>query len=277
MQTAVIVAWAVAVLIEIGFPIALAIWFKKRYGVNWRVFLYGALVFLVFQMILRIPAVQVISQMLAPQITASQSATLLYLVSLAITAGLFESVGRWVGYRWLFRRRESYTWRNGVAFGIGHGGFESMFLVGLNSLLGLVQAIQITSASVEQLQQLYPEAISQVLVAREQYLSFTGLEPLWGGIERLLTIPFHIALSLLVLLVFTRKQGRWFWAALGLHALVDFLAVFLSQIAGWPVWAIELAIALFAAFSVWIILRLRGEGESEPQTPTALAEDVPVM
>ncbi|MHB0857102.1 MAG: YhfC family intramembrane metalloprotease [Anaerolineae bacterium] len=261
MQTAVIVTWVIAILIQIGFPIALAIWFKRRYDVTWRVFLFGALVFLVFQLILRVPAVQLISQALAPQLMASQSLLVLYLVALAITAGLFETVGRWVGYRWLFRGREDYTWRNGVAYGIGHGGFESVILVGLSSLFSLVQAIQITTSSVEQLQQAYPELLPQALAAREQFMALSWSDPLWGGIERLLAMPFHIALSLIVLLVFTRKQGRWIWVALALHALVDFAAVSLSQLAQWPIWAIELVVAVAAAVSLWIILRLRGEGE----------------
>jgi len=68
MQTPVIVAWVIALLIQILFPIALMVWFQRRYSVGWRVFLYGALIFFVFQMITRVPVVLVTSNIIRPRL-----------------------------------------------------------------------------------------------------------------------------------------------------------------------------------------------------------------
>jgi len=56
---------------------------------------------------------------------------------LALSAGVFEEVGRYVDYG-LFMRREPRTWSKAVMFGIGHGGLESAVPVGGLTLLGSV-------------------------------------------------------------------------------------------------------------------------------------------
>src|SRR5689334_5926286 len=45
------------------------------------------------------------------------------LTGVAVTAGLFEEVGRYVGYRF-FMRREPKTWSKAVMFGLGHEGLD---------------------------------------------------------------------------------------------------------------------------------------------------------
>ena len=67
---------------------------------------------------------------MGPQLQDNQEALIGYLIFLGFTAGLFESVGRWVGYKWWFRNSLPYDWAHGVAFGIGHGGIEAVALVG---------------------------------------------------------------------------------------------------------------------------------------------------
>jgi uncharacterized membrane protein YhfC len=264
MSAAVILSWLVSIAVMVGWPIALAIWFKRRYRLGWRAFFYGALIFALFQLVTRIPLTQLISARLAPALKASPRLNALYLIGLGFSAGLFESVGRWAGYRWLFRQRLPYDWQHGVAYGIGHGGIESIVLTGLVSISNLISAIHTTNASVEILQATYKgDLLASVLAARKSYLAMSWYEPLYGGLERLLTLPFHIALSLVVLLVFTRGHSRWLWAAVGLHGLVDTLAVMLTHVLGWPVWGIELVMAGWTAGSLWLILKLRGEGQGD--------------
>ena len=134
----------------------------------------------------------------------------LYMVGMAFSAGLFESVGRWAGYRWLFPPRLPYDWKHAVAYGIGHGGFESAIFVGGMSLLNFLQGNALTAMTAEQVQEQFSgETLAQVMDARQLFAGLAWHEPLLAAVERLATMPFHIAMSLLVLLVFTRKQIRW--------------------------------------------------------------------
>jgi uncharacterized membrane protein YhfC len=128
LTNARIAATVAAILFEIALPLVLAIVARRRLGVGWRYFGYGALIFFLFQMISRVPLVQVLQTLLAPQLRESFALRAAWVTVLALTAGLFEEVGRYVGYRWLMRREEK-TWSKAVMYGLGHGGLESMVLI----------------------------------------------------------------------------------------------------------------------------------------------------
>src|SRR5579884_1323833 len=130
----------ISIVFVIVYPLALAILAHRRLGVSWRYFGFGALIFFLFQIISRVPAVQLIQEAIAPQLTTSKTLLIGWLTILAITAGLFEEVGRYIGYRWLMGREEK-TWRKAVMYGIGHGGLESMLLVGGLLLLTLINVM----------------------------------------------------------------------------------------------------------------------------------------
>lgn len=125
--------WVAAEIVAIGFmllyPLALALIARTRLGVSWRYFGFGALIFLLFQILTRIPLTTVVGAVFGKQIKASPVLLWSWLAVLVVTAGLFEEVGRYIGYRWLMRR-EDKTWNKAVMYGLGHGGLESMLLVG---------------------------------------------------------------------------------------------------------------------------------------------------
>src|SRR5690348_1310281 len=105
--------WLISTMISIVFvimyPIVLAIVAHRRLRVSWRYFGYGALIFFLFQLITRIPLVLWLQNLLAPQLKASAALDLAWIVVLALTAGLTEEIGRYLGYRW-FMKREEKTW-----------------------------------------------------------------------------------------------------------------------------------------------------------------------
>ncbi|MGE5124540.1 MAG: YhfC family glutamic-type intramembrane protease, partial [Acidobacteriaceae bacterium] len=98
---------------------------------------------------------------------------------------------------------------------------------------------------------------------------------LMGAVERAFTIPFHIAASLLVLQVFTRRQGRqqigWLALAILYHAFVDAAVVFIAR--QWGVILAEAALGILALLAVAIIFRLR---QAEP-VPTNVPAEATVV
>ncbi len=249
-------AWGLAALLEILGPAALAVWFARRYRVGVQPFLFGAAVFIVFQMLTRVPLVQAVAPLIGPRLLGNVPLQVTYLLVLASTAGLVESVGRWLGYRYLFRDRLPYDWENGVAYGLGHGGIESAALVGLSQLdllghraaddgRGAGQAVGAAARRGDLAAGHPPQQIART----PWYLTLVG------AYERAMTIPFHVAMSLVVLRCFTRGERRWLWVAVGLHALVDFTAPGMLSLLGWPVWVVEGYLTLWAAGAVWYIAR----------------------
>lgn len=251
-------ATIVAILFEALFPLAAAWFVSRRLNVSWRYFAYGAVIFLLFQLISRVPIVLAIQGALAPQLQASRLLLFGWLAALALTAGLAEEIGRYVGYRWLFR--EEKTWPRAVMYGVGHGGLESMVLVAGLTLVGLINLLALSAVDLAAL----PLTDEQRELTRQQ-LAAVAAQPDWlplvGAWERLWTLPIHVALSVMVLQVFQRGQIRWLWLAVAAHTLVNLLAagvapVFELQGAA-AILIPEVIVMLAGMASLWIIWRLR--------------------
>lgn len=266
MNNALIATFTVAILFDILFPLVVAFLIWRRYRVSWRFFLYGALVFLVTQILVRIPLVQGAQFLLREQLQGSEVFLYAWLALLALTAGIFEEGGRWLGYRFLIKK--DFTWEKGLMYGAGHGGLESMLLVGGLALLGLVNIIAISATDFSQMN-LPPDQLAQIEIARQQIAAMDWWMPLLGAYERFVTIFFQIAMSILVLQVFVRGSLKWLWLAIALHALVDFAAVVLVRFVG-PVWT-EVAITLTLPLSFFIIAYFR----PKENAPVPVVENKP--
>ena len=264
------------VVFVVAYPLVLAVVAHRRLHVGWRYLAYGAIVFFVSQLATRVPAVQLIQSAISEQLKASQALMWTWLILLALTAGLFEEVGRYIGYR-VFMRREDKTWPKAIMYGLGHGGLESIVLVGGLTLFGVINLWSVASGGLAQL----PE--DQRALAAQQ-LETLNSQPGWAALlsawERLWTVPIQVAFSVIVLQVFRRGKLIWLlWAVLG-HAFVDLVAVGLQQLLGAGLGSslvIEGVVALFGLIAVWIIWRLRDvPAQSQaPETETPIPHLAP--
>ena len=103
ISNAWVAAMIAALLFDILYPLALGLFARRRLGVSWRYFGYGALIFVLFQLISRVPITLAIQALIAQQLQASRAALIAWIAISALTAGLFEELGRYVGYRWLMK------------------------------------------------------------------------------------------------------------------------------------------------------------------------------
>jgi uncharacterized membrane protein YhfC len=266
------IGMAISAVFVIVYPIVLAIIANRRLKVGWRYFGYGALIFFLFQIITRVPAVIFIQRAIAPQLQASLPLRITWYFVLALTAGLFEEIGRYIGYRWLMRREEK-TWDKAIMYGIGHGGLESMLVIGGQLLLTLFNIVLISFAGFRVL------SATQRISVIEQFAAINAM-PAWtsllGGWERLWTVPIHIALAVIVLQVFRRKNIWWLWLAVLLHTIVDSFALLLPEWLGSGVntsLAVESAVTIFGLGALWIIWRLRDRDVSKDETSDGILSD----
>lgn len=268
-----VASFVIAILFDIVFPVVVGFYIRRRYGVGWRIFLYGALIFFLFQLITRVPAVQIIQALLAPSLQASPLLRNAWLVTLALTAGLFEEIGRYVGYRFFIRRR--LNWRVALMFGAGHGGLESILLVGGLTILGLVNVIVVSRFDPAQVGVTTPEGVLAFEQARAQIAAVDWWTPFLGAYERFITLFFHIALSVLVLQTFLRRSWLWLGLAIVLHAALDLVAVFFGPALG-AVGA-EALLTVSLPVSLFIIRHFRSDETvslgPEPSDTPALVPD----
>jgi uncharacterized membrane protein YhfC len=263
MNTAVVATFAMVILAEILVPLGLGYWITRRFGVSWRVFLVGAAGFLGVQ-ILHTPLVLLtqgpIFLWLQGASGSQAAAVALLAVYLGLLAGIFEEVGRYLLFRfWFPRKGYALSRENGLMFGAGWGGVESIIV----ALLVLS-----TLASYLVLSTLSPELAGvpddpAALAQGEALLALTPLDILPGLFERLMTITLHIAWSVLVLAAVVFRRPVLLAAAVLWHAAVDTVVVWLSQTAG--ILATEVALALFTALGVgvlWYTWKRLGPGEA---------------
>lgn len=256
VHTGWLIGFSCTIAFAILYPFVLALIARFRLNVKWRYFWYGTLVFLVFQLLTRVPAVTALNAALAPQLKGSALFRFVWYALLALTAGLFEEVGRYVGYR-VFMRHEEKTWSKAVMYGIGHGGLEAVVLVGLLGVLTLFNIIITSTLNLNTLSASQHASVVQRFAA-------INAQPAWfsllGAWERLWTLPVHIALSVMVLQVFRRKNIGWLWLAILAHTIVDFTSVEIPQVLGLSNMTsliTEGIIALFGIIAIMIIWRLR--------------------
>ncbi|MCX7975615.1 MAG: YhfC family intramembrane metalloprotease [Bellilinea sp.] len=242
-----IVAMLVSTIVVFGLPMILAIIFIRRYGASLVAVGVGVLGFLVPQVLIRIPALQWLSQQPFYQQWAAQP----WLIGLflSLTAGLFEETGRWIGFRYLLRNRLQF--KNGLAYGVGHGGFEAIFLVGLSYINLITFSLMINNGTFDSL--VAPQLGLAAEQIRTQLISTPSYLYLVGGLERVFAIAIQLGLSVLVFYSVKRQKARLYWLAVLLHTVVNLPAVLLSSTGIGILW-IELWVAVCAGVAVWYVI-----------------------
>ncbi len=241
-------------IIAVFLPLGLMIYFYKRLHISLKAVLVGASVFFVFQIVLRIPFLNNLGQtdwfknLVSGQIWSNY---LVFPLFLALTAGIFEEIGRYFGFYYFLRN--DLEWKNGLAFGVGHGGIESILLIGFSFLNNLVISLMINFGAFEsQIASKLPaetaQALKNSLISAQPWLFAAG------GLERISALAIQIAFSLMVLYSVKFRKVRFLFYAILLHAIADFPAG-LYQMKALNLWVTELITLAFAGIAVYYIVK----------------------
>jgi uncharacterized membrane protein YhfC len=233
------IAYLVSGALEILVPLGLGYALRRRLGVSWRWFYVGGVMFLAS--LIRFPLNRYVSSAVLTLGYGSTLTTFILLAFPSLTAGIFEEGARYVAYRYVV---DEHSLENGLMYGAGHGGIESVFIVGINVVtLGVLMLFKPA---------LIPPPILDSILISPAYL------PLVGLYERLGAMTLQVGLSVMVLEYFRRRDVRYLVGAVALHFLVDFVALATMKY-GWvyP----ELAITVVAlAMGYWVIKKAGDEG-----------------
>ncbi|MBN2014600.1 MAG: YhfC family intramembrane metalloprotease [Candidatus Altiarchaeota archaeon] len=257
MDTALIVAFILAILVDIMLPLLLVYYLIRKFRTSWKLAGWGALIFIAVQVLhigflwlINDPAKSLLLQL--PQ----TEMILLNAALLGILAGLFEEIGRYLSFRYIIKKAR--TWKEGLMFGAGWGGVES-FAVGILVIFSLINVIVLPNMDMQSLNatgQLSQEQLEQIEQAKEQITAINWYDPLFGAMERVFTIVLHLALTLIVLQCFIQNRKIFLLIAILFHSLVDSLAVAMLGF-GYSVPVIEGVIFLTALISLWVVSKLK--------------------
>lgn len=246
-----IICFIVNIIISIGIPLGILIYFaiKKKQFV--KPFLVGALVFLVSQVVLRMPLLNGVVAKTDWFYNMSVLNPILYAVFLGLTAGIFEEVGRFIGFKTGLKKNR--TWYDGIAFGLGHGGIEAILFAGISSIQNLYVIFSLNNGTFN----------SSLVGASEETVrgifdSTSSIMVLYGGIERISAIIMHIGFTMLVLYGINKGKKALYllWAILA-HGVVDTTVVVVQQ-AGASIHMVELICIVFAIILLFGTIKVKG-------------------
>lgn len=232
-----VVSFIFNIIICFGIPIGGLIYLRRKEKNLIRPFIVGALVFFISQVLLRLPLVQVLLPKMDWFAMMSSLNPVMYIFFMGITAGIFEEVGRFIGFR--VALKENRSWISGLAFGLGHGGIEAILIVGISSISNLVALINT------------PELFSTVQCT----------EIFLGGIERVIAIIIHIACTLIVLYGINKRNNLYLLLAILIHGAIDSTVGLLSMYR-LSIYAIEGVLVVISLIFLVYIFRSKKDFQS---------------
>ena len=258
-----IITFLLAGTFNVIFPLLLGWWIIKRKGTSWKLFGVGVLTFIGSQ-IFHLPVVSglttAFSSGLLPTIDPG-FAPFFNATVLGLLAGIFEETARWIGYKLLKKKGDSFG--AALTLGAGHGGIEAI-IIGASVLASLISMLALQSSDAV-LSGLSP---NQAELARQQVQAFWATPwhmPLAGAVERIAALGLHIGLSVMVWLAISFRKPIWFWLAILYHAVVDGLAV-LAMTFGVHVWLIEAGLILISFGMLYLIIKTAKRMDEERET-----------
>ncbi len=230
------ISYIVAIIIEIGLPVLLAVYFWKKYRVSWSIFFLGMALFLVS--LVRIPLNNYINSIIFLNLRGETAYIAVFLFA-SVTAGVFEEGARVLAFGAIIKQR---SYEKGLMYGIGHGGGgESIIFVGVTVLSNFL------------IFKFFPHILPADVL--EQFENMAWYLPMVGAMERIFAIIIQISLSILVVQAFIKRKYYFIIIAVIYHALIDFVAVYVNFKSG--VLITEILVFVFALVSIAIIFLLK--------------------
>jgi len=255
------VAMAVTILICFGLPIFLGYTMEKKYKFKAKLItkgiVVGVMVFVISQLVLRSNILNFLSK--TQWYGEMARNPILISLFLGLTAGIFEEVGRYIGFRYFMKN--SLNWEDGVAFGIGHGGVEAILLVGFTYINNIIYSIMINLGVYDTLVgSKLPNGLGEQLY--DQLVNSQSTDFLVGGIERIFAITIQIALSIVVLYGVRKKNFLYLLLAILLHGVVDSPLVYM-MIKGVSIMWCEAFVFVCALAGLLFIFKTRKNSDSK--------------
>lgn len=231
-------------VVSILLPTILFIYFHKKEKISIKVTAAGAATFVLFAMVLeRLLHMIVINNKILPN-------PWVFGIYGALAAGVFEEGGRFIVFQYLLKK--SREWKDGIAFGIGHGGIEAILLGVVTNVQNILFSNMINGGVLEEA---LGASVPAEIMAQLKAALVEGSSAVFflGGIERIFAVIVHIALSILVLYGVKNHKRIYVVYAVLAHALINYPAV-LFQMGKVNIWVVELWLAFVAVIGLGVIL-----------------------
>lgn len=235
VSTSSFVLMGIGAFIAIVVPIVVAVVWCRKKKEPFTTVLIGAAAFMLFAVMIEkiIQNVLIIpGQMGLPETPVSMfinERPFLLAFLFGFFPGVFEETGRLIAFKTILRKR---TWREtSITYGIGHGGVEVVFLVGISLISYIVLGFLINSgeaakefeAALSKMDQ--PWMIEQVTGQMKTITGFDLTSLCTLLVERVFAVMFHVGASILVFYACRDKKKFWLYPfAIVIHTVIDGIA-----------------------------------------------------
>ncbi|MCR5502362.1 MAG: YhfC family intramembrane metalloprotease [Lachnospiraceae bacterium] len=236
-------------------PVVIAVIWKIRKKERFTSILVGAAAFFLFAIILEKPIQNVLvfpTAMGLPDHSISRfinARPVLWALIIALFPGVFEETGRFVAYKTVlkkYRNRET-----SISYGIGHGGFEVMFILGMTYIIYLMYAVMINTGTfgtvVDQLKAVAPDQVGAMNTLASQLAAFSISDLAVATVERIFAVLYHVAASILVFYAARdKKKFLLYPLAIILHTFMDgIMGLNMAGVITLSPWGLELVCGIF--------------------------------
>ncbi len=238
-------------------PILLATVGKVRYRGQIRALLWGILIFIISAMLL-----EQMMHVFVLNITGGRITDNIWIYGIygATAAAVFEETGRYLGFKYL-NKKGMLSQSNSFMLGIGHGGAEAIFVVGLTYISNLFIAMSINSGILQEELGKMDKALAKQ--------TFEQITPLWdspsyifclAGIERIFALALQISFAMLMYQAVKNANQRILGMVFFFHFAVDFTVLIVGKYFGNVV--AEITVAILAAFVVYVAYTENKKGKT---------------
>lgn len=248
-STSITFMWISAIVCFL-FPIIVLLYSKKKEKISLKPFFVGMAVFVVFVMILE--------KCLHTVVIGNKLITnpILFSIYGAFAAGIFEEGGRFIAFKTVLKKK--HEWKDGLSYGIGHGGIEAILLAGVANIQNIVYSNLINNGTFDTVigGKVPASQLSQIDQLKQMLIQTSASNFLIGMAERIFAFGIQIALTMVVLYAIKNRKNIYLFIAILLHALIDFPAA-LCQAGIINVFVTESLIAVFFIISIIFILKTK--------------------
>lgn len=252
VSTSSMVLMLLTAILGIALPLITAvIWCKKKHE-PFTTVLIGAATFLLFAIVIEKPLQALVIQLDSPVSQFVNARPVLWAFIVGLFPGVFEETGRFVAFKTLLRKRKQRE--TGLSHGIGHGGFEAMFILGITYIEYFVFALMLNQGSFFELMiepvkdTLTPDVVKQINGIVEQITTFSAGMLGLALVDRLIAVLYHIGASILVFYACKDKKMWWLYPlAVVIHTAIDSMAgLQLAGVINVSDWIFEIIFAVAA-------------------------------
>jgi uncharacterized membrane protein YhfC len=215
-----IIFMTVSAIISTVLPVVLFVIFHKKFNAKFLPMIVGMAGFVLFVLVLE----RLVHSLVLGRFALMEK-PVIYIIYGVLMAGIFEESARFISFKIL--RKKYNGIETGLAYGIGHGGIESILLVGLTMISTIIFSIAANTGNLESISGALPEeTLSQVDAQIAILSSVSAYSFLLGGIERIFAIALQVSLSIIVFYSVYGQNRLWLYPlAIILHAIVDVPAI----------------------------------------------------